>query len=51
MENKLVQFTNDDIKKVGLELLQVVHDFCIKNNIKYSLGFGTYLRGRRFFGR
>ena len=50
MENKLVQFTNDDIKKVGLELLQVVHDFCVKNNIRYSLGFGTLLGAIRHNG-
>lgn len=50
MENNLIQFTNADIKKVGLEILQVVHDFCVKNNIKYSLGFGTLLGAIRHNG-
>lgn len=44
------QFTNEDIKRVSLEILDQVHDFCIKNNIKYSLFYGTLLGAVRHKG-
>lgn len=50
MENKLRKFTDDDIKSVGLEILSVLHDYCVSHNIKYSLGFGTLLGAIRHNG-
>ena len=44
------EFTNEDIKSVSLEILDQVHDFCIKNNIKYSLFYGTLLGAVRHKG-
>lgn len=33
----------EEIKRIQLEILDSVHDFCIKNNLKYSLCGGTLL--------
>ena len=33
----------EEIKECGLEILKAVHDFCVKNNIKYLLAYGTLL--------
>lgn len=44
------KFTNTDIKNVSLEILDQVHDFCIENNIKYSLFYGTLLGAVRHKG-
>ena len=35
--------TLEDIRKIQLDILRNVHNFCIKNNIRYSLGGGTLL--------
>lgn len=40
----------NDIKKCGFEILIEIHNFCEKNNIKYSLGFGTLLGAIRHKG-
>lgn len=32
-----------DIQKISLIIMQDIHIFCIRNNIKYSLGFGSLL--------
>lgn len=39
-----------DIQKVSLEILKDVHEFCISNDIKYSLGSGTMLGAVRHKG-
>lgn len=42
--------TSDDIKQVSLEVLDDIHDFCIKNNIRYSLSGGTLIGAIRHGG-
>ena len=44
------EFTNEDIKRVGLEILDAVHNFCVKNNLRYSLFYGTLLGAVRHKG-
>ena len=39
-----------EMKKVQLDSLQVIHDFCEVNNIKYSLGCGSLLGAVRHKG-
>ncbi|MCQ2254512.1 MAG: LicD family protein [Bacteroidaceae bacterium] len=40
----------DEIKKVSLDILVDVHEFCVKNNIKYSLAYGTLIGALRHKG-
>ncbi|MFR9523360.1 MAG: LicD family protein [Rikenellaceae bacterium] len=40
----------DQIREVQLNILRKVHDFCIENNIRYSLGGGTLLGAVRHQG-
>lgn len=40
----------DELKLIQLDILQALHDFCIENNIKYSLGCGTMLGAVRHKG-
>lgn len=40
----------DERKKIQLDMLQEVHDFCVANNIRYSLAFGTLLGAIRHKG-
>lgn len=40
----------DELKKIQMDVLSRVHDFCICNNIKYSLGCGTLLGAVRHKG-
>ena len=44
------ELTIEETKKCGLEILQAVHDFCIKNNLKYLLTYGTLLGAVRHKG-
>ena len=44
------QLTSEEIKEIQLEVLQEFHDFCIANNIKYSLCAGTLLGAIRHKG-
>lgn len=44
------QMTLQDIQQVCLEILKDVHDFCIKNNIVYTLQGGTLLGAVRHKG-
>ena len=46
MENNILK----QLQKVELEILKDFHDFCIKNNIKYSLYAGTALGAVRHKG-
>ena len=38
------------VKKVELEILTVVHDFCMKHNLRYTLAYGTLLGAVRHKG-
>ena len=40
----------DELKLIQLDILQALHDFCIENKIKYSLGCGTLLGAVRHKG-
>lgn len=42
--------TYDELRNVQLDILQFIHDFCIKNNIRYSLAYGTLLGAVRHGG-
>lgn len=39
-----------DVQMVSLDILKDVHDFCVNNNIRYSLGCGTLLGAIRHNG-
>lgn len=40
----------EELKNIQLDILQYVHDFCIDNNIQYSLMYGTLLGAVRHKG-
>lgn len=42
--------TLSERKKIQLDLMQDIHDFCVKHNIKYSLGYGTLIGAIRHKG-
>lgn len=42
--------TMQDVKDVSLEILSDIHDFCIANNIKYSISGGTLIGAIRHKG-
>lgn len=44
------QLNIDEIRKIQLDILKKVHSFCVKNNIKYFLGYGTLLGAVRHKG-
>lgn len=44
------KMTSNDIKKVSLEILSDVHSFCVKNDINYSLAYGTLIGAIRHKG-
>lgn len=44
------KLTFEEIKDLQLEILDDLHDFCVKNNIRYSLGGGTLLGAVRHKG-
>lgn len=39
-----------EVKKIQMEILQNVHDFCVENDINYTLTFGTLLGAIRHRG-
>lgn len=45
-----IELTIEERKKIQLEMLKEIDDFCIRNNIKYSLAFGTLLGAIRHKG-
>lgn len=45
-----VELTSDEIKLLSIELLKSVHNYCLKNNLKYSLFYGTMLGAIRHKG-
>ena len=44
------QLTNNDLQRLSLEILKEVHLFCEKQNIRYSLAYGTLLGAVRHHG-
>ena len=40
----------DEIKRIELEIMDAVHDFCEKKGIKYCLSHGTLLGAIRHHG-
>ena len=40
----------DELKLIQLEILQSIHDYCVKSNIKYSLAYGTLIGAIRHKG-
>lgn len=44
------QLNIDEIRKIQLSILMYVHDFCIKNNIRYSICGGTLIGAVRHKG-
>lgn len=44
------EMTREELRIVQLDILQYIHNFCIKNNIKYSLAYGTLLGAVRHGG-
>ena len=46
----MIELTLPEIKQAQLNILLKVHQFCVRNEIKYSLGFGTMLGAVRHKG-
>ena len=44
------ELTLSEIQAQSLEILQVVHDFCVANDIRYSLAYGTLIGAIRHRG-
>lgn len=44
------ELTLKEIQSVSLDILQDVHNFCVKNNIRYSLAYGTLIGAIRHKG-
>lgn len=42
--------TSEEIKKYSLDVLMIVHNFCVDNNIKYSIAYGTLIGAIRHKG-
>lgn len=40
----------DEIKSVELEILKYIHNFCVKNDIKYFINYGTLIGAVRHKG-
>ncbi|MDO5340966.1 MAG: LicD family protein [Bacteroidia bacterium] len=43
MNNNLKKIELEERKKLQLDILDSIHNFCVKNNIKYTLAYGTLL--------
>lgn len=50
MMNSYKEMSLRDIQKVSLDILKVFHDFCVSNNIRYSIGYGTLIGAVRHKG-
>lgn len=50
MDTRLKEMTTKDIQTVSLEILDDVHQFCLKNNIMYSIAYGTLIGAVRHKG-
>ena len=44
------QMTIQEVQQVSLDILKDVHEFCVENNIRYSLAYGTLLGAIRHNG-
>lgn len=44
------EITLQELKDIQLEILDSVHEFCTKNNLKYSISYGTLLGAKRHGG-
>lgn len=44
------EITTDELKSLQLEMLAKIDEFCIKNNIKYSIDYGTLIGAIRHKG-
>lgn len=44
------EINTEELKQIQLSILCEIHDFCIKNNIKYFLAFGTLIGAVRHKG-
>lgn len=44
------ELTGEEVKEIQLDILQAVHDFCLKYDINYSLAYGTLLGAVRHGG-
>lgn len=44
------EIKNDELRTIQLDILQNVHDFCMKHHIKYTLAYGTLLGAVRHGG-
>lgn len=44
------QLNIDEIKSIQLDILQSIHTFCVENDLRYSLAFGTLLGAIRHKG-
>lgn len=50
IQNKMKEIHLEELKLIQLNILQALHDCCVENNIKYSLGCGTMLGAVRHKG-
>lgn len=48
MQNKIISLS--ELKQIQLDILIKVHDFCVKNGIKYFLSYGTLIGAIRHKG-
>lgn len=46
----MVQISNSELRKIQIDILQYIHEFCIENKIQYSLAYGTLLGAVRHRG-
>lgn len=42
--------TREEVLAVSLDIVQFFHDFCVSNNLKYCLGYGSLLGAVRHKG-
>lgn len=50
MNNKKILIDKTEMQKIQLDILDDIHQFCITNNIRYSLAYGTLLGAVRHKG-
>lgn len=50
LDKAMKEITLKDYQDISVDLMDIIHDFCIQNRIKYSLGYGTMLGAIRHKG-